>query len=188
MADLDWETFDQFVYDPYAQSIYEAPEIDLGFDQAGVRLWALAQTILGVGEILPANVRVEVDYRAASEAYGGWRSWSVGTVTVRFIKARLVLVNTGAGVAGIKIFTPTVDVAARKEQRLVSIPAGGMSIPFETQFNRPPVPTIIALGSTSLVAVPGMPTTTECSCRVFDTTTGADAASTVTVSATFEGA
>ena len=187
LASSDDRCMDEFVPDPYSTCSYEAAAIDLGFDQDAVRLWTRPQLRLGPGESKSALVSVEADYRTEGGEFTGYRLWSVGVVSARHIKARLSI-DTSAGLPVLTDFKPTVDVEPRTESSVVSIPSGGATIAYAKPFNSPPVPNINALGTTSLVAVPGTPTTAGCPVRVFNSATGVDATGTVSVSATFTGA
>ncbi|MHC1701480.1 MAG: phage tail protein [Humidesulfovibrio sp.] len=181
------DPWEEFVPSPFAICIYELEEIDLGFDQDGVRVWVTPQTHLGPGETTAAPVSVEIDYRLEADEYTGFRPWAVGVISARRIKARLV-VDTSAGVPVIAGLLPTVDVQTRTEQHSVNVAPGGTTVTFAQRFNQPPVPTVNAIGTTGLAAVPSQPTTTECVVRVFDVATGAEITGTVPAAATFTGA
>src|SRR3546814_4905135 len=62
----DDDTFDDFVLQPVAESIYDAEEIDIGFDDRA-RLWAGVDSITGPGEGGLVDVTRYVAHRTAAE-------------------------------------------------------------------------------------------------------------------------
>lgn len=134
-----WETFDRFVPNPVATAIYEAPEIDLGFDAAQVRVWADIQSVLGPGETTGvAAPRLEIDLRNEAGTYRGFTPWTVGTAAFRRLKARIVA-GTADGLAVVTAVSVVADVAEREERgENVTVAPGGTSITFAQRFHKIP--------------------------------------------------
>jgi len=132
-----WETFDTYVPNPVATAIYEAPEIDIGFDDK-VRVWGEIDSALGPGETGVANPSFELDYHLDAGAYDGFEAWSVGQIRLRYAKAKLTL-DTSLGVAYIKSMQLVADQEERTQKASgVTIAAGGTVINFSPQFHTPP--------------------------------------------------
>ncbi|MBI5135770.1 MAG: hypothetical protein HZA24_00375 [Nitrospirae bacterium] len=181
-AHTNAELFETFVPYPVAQAIYEAPEMDGGFDDT-VRVWGEVASALGTGVATGvADPKLEIDHRLEAGAYDGFTPWAVGQVTARFVKHRLVL-DTARGRAKITGFLPTVDVRERTEKATdVAVAAGGTAITFARPFHRKPEVRVTAIGSTARIAGANNVTTTGFTAHVFDTG-GADVGGTVNWSA-----
>lgn len=149
---VDWEVFDQYVYNPYTTCTYEHPEIDLGVDGL-VRLHAEAISALGPGVTDGiANPQVFVDYKTAAGAYAGFQMWGVGDAQCRYFKAKVVA-DIPAGLLKITSFIPIADAAPTSQQsKNVAVSAGGLAVSFVAPFHAPPsvFPTVI--GNTALHA------------------------------------
>jgi len=182
-GDLGWETFDQFVPNPVAQAVYEAPEQDVGFDDT-VRVWADVASALGPGETTGvADPSYEIDYRLAAGAYDGFEPWTIGNVDARFVKQRIVLA-TAKGVAKITGFKPTVDLKERSEgAKGVAVAAGGATIAFARAFHLTPRVKVVADGASARIATKANVSTTGFTAHVFDTA-GTDVGGTVDWEAT----
>lgn len=178
-----YDVFDQFVTDPVDECIYEAPEIDLGFDADTVRVWATMGGALGPGEVAGfVNPELEIDYKDAADSYDGFEDWTVGTVDARTIKARLVM-QTADGLGTIDTFTPTADVEERTESdKDVAISGGGTAIAFDQRFHVKPAVTVTADATSGLIAVKSSVSVTGFTAQVFDTG-GSDVGGTVDWSA-----
>ncbi len=177
-----WETFDQFVPNPYTQCIYESPEMDIDFDDT-VRVWGNIDSALGPGETGLADPKLEIDSRTDAGSYVGFFSWSIGNVLGRYFKHRLVL-DTSVGVAKITGFLPTVDIIERTERKdNVTVSASGTAITFDRPFHSPPQVEVTPVGATALIGMPDNITATGFTARTFDTA-GTGTAGTVNWSAT----
>ncbi|MCE5182348.1 MAG: phage tail protein [Betaproteobacteria bacterium] len=137
-----WETFEPFSPDPYPDCYVEAPEVDLLFDCA-VRLW---------GNSAPgsAGLSLEVDWKLAAGAYGGWRPWTVGDVNARYAKFRLHL-NTLLGQSSISAFQTTADALEFPQSGALTIAAGGTAITFPTPYHFAPGLAVKNTGGTALI-------------------------------------
>jgi hypothetical protein len=151
-ASLDtWDTFDLFVPNPYASCTYEAPAIDVGFIDT-VRVWASESATLGPGETTGyPDPTLQIDYHSGA-GYDGFEAWTIGDVTGRYFKHKLVL-DTGSGVAYISGFNPTLDVAAHTESATgVVIGASGTAIVFDNRFHFTPNIQLTVQGGTGYTA------------------------------------
>lgn len=166
-AMTDVQLWDTFVHSPYATCTYEAPEIDIGFDDTA-RVWGSIDSELGPGVSTGiADPDLEVDYRLAAGAYDGFEPWTIGDRTGRYFKHRLVL-TTGEGIAKITGFLPTVDQIEFEQSQQVAVAAGGSTITFPNQFHVVPQVTATAVGTTALFPVIDAITRTNFFVRVFD--------------------
>lgn len=137
-AMTDAELWDRMVHDPVAVPVYEAPEIDLGFDADGSRVWANAAAAIGPGETGNPVADLQIDYRDEGGAYDGFEDWTIGTADFRRIKARVEL-DTSQGVAWLSAFTPTVDVPEHTDKQAgIAIAPGGSTVAFGRTFHGPP--------------------------------------------------
>ncbi len=109
----DAQLWDQCTHLPHTDCYYEAPEIDLDFDGAA-RVWGSIDSVLGEGESGVADPTYQLDYRLAAGTYDGFEDWALGTVTLRYAKARLH-VETSLGVLVISSMTartPTLKITS----------------------------------------------------------------------------
>lgn len=130
------ETFNHFVFNPVARSIYDAPEQDIGFDDR-VRVWAGVQSELGPGEAGLVETRGFVAHRTEAGSFGAMAPLTIEEATLRFARSRLELGNTGA-VALLSQFTPTIDLLERRVTRTIQVAAGGSAVVFDAPFHRLP--------------------------------------------------
>lgn len=149
-----------------AQSIYEV-EIDLGFDAAGVRLFAELAAVLGPGITLGVGAApVLVDTRLNADTYDGFVPLVPGLADLRFAKFRVVSDNT-TGKRRIDGFRPVLDV---KEETVpvqgLVIPIGGANVIFPQRFHlapnfaptvdQPASPLFVTWGAVSVTGVTGV--------------------------------
>lgn len=133
----DFDVFDNYVDSPVSTTIYPAGEVDIGKD-VSTRIWADVQAFLGPGETGNADAEYQVDYRKAADDYDGFEGWTVGEVTTRYVKNRVVIDQT-SGATGMKRFRPTVDAQERTEDATgVAVSSGGTAVVFDTPFVNPP--------------------------------------------------
>jgi hypothetical protein len=167
----DAELWDQFVAFPYGICIYQAPEIDIGFDDTA-RIHGAIQSVLGPGVVTGiADPDLEIDFHTAAGSYDGFEPWTIGDRVGRFFKHRLVL-DTSEGVAIITGFLPTVDQFERTERKTVVVAAGGSIITFaDGPFHTIPQVVAQVVGASALlpVIVPGSITTTQFTIHIYNT-------------------
>jgi hypothetical protein len=178
---VGFEIFDQFVYNPYAQSEYEGAEIDLGFDAEGVRVWAEAGGGQGPGQTGSFGGVHRLDYRKEADAYDGFEDWTIGTVTARRFKNKFRLDNTAGQVGYLSAFKPTIDLLERTESEAGrTIAAGGTAIVFGQRFINTPAIQVTAQpsGGAARIATYESPSATGFTAKVFNTA-GADVGGTV---------
>jgi hypothetical protein len=182
-ASLDtWDTFDIFVPNPYATCTYEAPATDIGFIDT-VRVWASEAATLGPGETSGyPDPSLEIDYHSGA-GYDGFEAWTIGDVTGRYFKSKLVL-DTGQGVAYVTSFLPTLDVASHTESATgVVIGASGTAIVFNNRFHFTPNIQLTVQGGTGLTASFTAQSATGFTAHVYDST-GSEVGGTINWTAT----
>lgn len=183
-SDYDgFEWCDTFVPTPVADCYYEAPEVDIGFDDTA-RVWASMGAYLGPNETAGvADPRLEVDYKLAAGAYDGFEEWTVGDRRARYFKQRLHL-ETARGQAVIESFLPTVDQLERTESVPgVVIAPGGSTVTFQDQFHRTPNVVAVAVGGSALFATVLNVTEEDFECHVWNSS-GSDVGGTINYDAT----
>lgn len=149
------EWIDQWVPHPFGICTYEGPEIDKGRD-APARVWGDIVSALGPGVASgTADPAFEIDHRLEAGAYDGFEPWSIGQVSFRRLKPRLVL-DTTRGLAKITGFQTVIDrVPVIEEKHNLAIGAGGLPVLFTSGFHL--TPSITPLSDD---AVPKIPTHT----------------------------
>jgi hypothetical protein len=90
---VDFEVFDNFVYNPYEEATYEAPEVDYGTD-SNLKLSLTQGVLAGPGETGSAASTAEIDTRTSSTSYDGFETFSTGTFNLRYAKYKITLNNT----------------------------------------------------------------------------------------------
>ncbi|MDH5189139.1 MAG: H-type lectin domain-containing protein, partial [Rhodospirillaceae bacterium] len=165
-ADL-WDTFDVFVPSPYPTATYDAPEVDIGFDDT-VRVWAAIISALGPGEAGEAAPQYAIDYKLAAGAYDGFQDWDVGEIELRYLTPR-VSVATATGVYYLSSFSHTVDLRERTQKASgIAIAAAGTLITFPISFHTAPFVRVFIDGSSALYATNTNVTTTGFTIHVFN--------------------
>lgn len=144
---LDWEVFDQFVPDAYADGYFETDEIDTGIDGT-LRLYADIVSVLGPGEATGvADPQLEVETRAAAGSYDGFAAWTIGNASFRYVKAR-IHVDTDIGEPVISGFEFNIDGPARTENGTLTVDGSGTgTVTFGAQFHSAPVLQVSPSGS-----------------------------------------
>ncbi len=147
-----WEVFDQFVPDPCATCTYEAAEIDKGID-VPARIWGDIVSVLGPGETAGiANPKHLVDYKVSAGSYDGFEDWTLGTVTFRTMKGKIVL-DTAVGVVKITGFRQVIDrQPVTEEKHGLTVGAGGTAIVFDSAFHVAPMIRVHNDGAAPLLA------------------------------------
>ncbi len=175
--------FDQFVPNPVASAIYEAPEIDIDFDDT-LRVFADIVSALGPGETAgTADPEHRIDFRKAADSYDGFEAWPGGNVEARFIKSRIVL-TPADGVAKVSGFNTVADLKERTEgAKGVTIAAAGSAVAFARRFHE--TPRMKVMNAEASAKIPGFTavTTTGFTGHVFNTG-GSDVGGTVDWEAT----
>jgi hypothetical protein len=164
----NFNVFNNFVLNPFATCTYEAPEIDIDFDDT-VRAWAEVNAALGpgVGSGL-ANPSLELDYRKAAGAYDGFEPWSIGTAEGRFFKFRIVL-TTALGLAKITGFKPTVDLLERSEGATgIVVGASGLAIVFARRFHEVPRIQVTPSAASARIPTHALESATGFTAHVYD--------------------
>ena len=179
-ADDDFETFDQFVPNPYVLCYYDAREFDQDFDALS-RLYATIGSALGPGETSGiADPDFMADYRLAAGDYDGFEAWTIGNFTGRYIKPRVRL-DTSVGVAKLTEFTVTTDAddSAQGAQGAAIAP-GGTAITFSPQYHNAPRVSISAQSAAGVARFATWENLTAAgfTARVFDAS-GADVGGTI---------
>ncbi|NNG03992.1 MAG: hypothetical protein HKM95_07805, partial [Inquilinus sp.] len=183
-ADAAQDVFDGYVWQPVALALYEAPEIDIDFDDRA-RAWGDIQSNLGPGETGLAAPKLEIDYRPDADAYDGFEPWTIGEAEGRFFKFRFAL-DTAKGLARVTGFKPTVDQVEEVTVRTVPVAAAGSAIVFPTRFHIVPQVEVSAeagAGGVPRYATWEAVTATGFTARIFDQA-GAAVAGTLTYRAT----
>lgn len=162
------ELFEQFVPYPVAQCHYFAPEKDLGFDAAQLRVWAEINAALGRGKTGVADPQLYIDYRLDAESYDGFESWEIGSINARYLKCRATI-TTEDGVAILTGFKPVIDAGDHKEKFVSqAISIGGTTLDFtaagRSRFFNPPLITITPSDS---ALIPYWTNKTESSVQIF---------------------
>jgi hypothetical protein len=165
----DAELWDEFVAFPYATCTYEAPEIDIGFDDTA-RIHGAIDSALGPGITVGiADPALQIDFHLAAGAYDGFEPWTIGDRVGRFFKHRLVL-NTAEGLAKILGFLPTVDQFERIERQTITVAAGGTVVTFvDGPFHNTPQVIAQAVGASALIPVVTAQTTTGFTINIYNT-------------------
>ena len=136
-TDTAQDVFDEYVWQPVSSASYEAPEINIGFDDQ-VRVWAEIASAPGPGEAGANAATLEVDYRAEAGAYDGFESWTIAEVTARRFKFKMG-VTTAAGVPRVTGFKPTVDLLEETVSEVVAVDGTGVAaVTFPTPFHLVP--------------------------------------------------
>jgi hypothetical protein len=153
------ELFEQYVPYPKAASMFEAPQIDIGFDD-DARIWADSAAALGRGQSGELDFHTEIDYRNAADDYDGFENWSIGQRSARYFKHRLVMNNTAGQVGYLTTFTPVVDQVEFEQSGTGVMAGSGTTIVFPLPFHNVPYIEVDAAGGTALIPAHDQETTT----------------------------
>lgn len=153
LASVDsWDTFDNFVPNPYTTCYYTPKnDIDIGFVD-DVRAWSDINATLGPGETTGSPVPfTEIDYHE-NTAFDGYEPWTIGILRARYVRLRLGVTPAG-GICYVSRYRVNVDVAEQSESGSgVTIPASGLSITFNNAFHNAPSIQITVAGGAALIA------------------------------------
>ena len=157
-ADLGWELFDQFVYEP-AACAYETPEMDATFEDPRARVYASLSGSAGYGEPGVPGLPLELSQRSSGGAYGDYAPWTGGIISKRFYRAR-VRPDFSSGVGSIDAMTVTADAQSFSQEGSVTVPVGGLTITFPKAHHALPNVQLTTGGSTALIPTRTSLTTT----------------------------
>ena len=162
------ELFESYVPYPVSTLVYEADEIDLGFDDT-IRVWGDIYSNLGPGVLTGvANPQLEIDYKTAAGSYAGFQSWGFGEILARYVKMRLVVTSPNDRIV-VSQFVPSVDVLPKSDgESSVSVSSGGESIVFNVAFHAVPRVTATVVSATAAIVALTNITTTGFDVKVFN--------------------
>ncbi|MGH6977272.1 MAG: phage tail baseplate protein, partial [Stellaceae bacterium] len=181
------DLFERFVPSPVATSSFATSAADTGFDDT-LRVWATIATTLGRGQAGTPEASLAIDTWLTGESDpGAFAAWTIGTVSMRYLRGEAVLTNVAGAVACLAGFELVADRAPKIENSAasVAIAAGGTAIVFPSPYHLPPNVQVTPLGSSAVTATADSITTTKCTIHVFDRT-GADIGGSVSWVATGE--
>lgn len=181
------DLFERFVPYPVATSSFATSAADTGFDDA-LRVWADIATVLGRGQSGTQEAGLAIDtWLTGGSDPGAFAAWTIGTVTMRYLRGEAVLTNVAGSVACLTGFELVADRAPKIENSAasVTIAAGGTSIVFPSPYHLPPNVQVTPLGSSAVSTTATSITTTGCTIHVFDHT-GAEVGGSVNWSSTGE--
>lgn len=147
-TDAGWSVFDEFVTQPFSESTYEMPVIDLGIT-GNVRTYGILISELGPGEGGLADPDILLKYKDANNVWSGYQPWDVGFLETSAIQMKVVMDNL-QGLCSVSKFTPTVDVEVRYERgQGVAVSVSGASVTFSKSFFEVPniTPSIVSAGA-----------------------------------------
>lgn len=167
-AALEWRVFDEYVPDPVVQAIYEGLEVDIGFDD-DARVWGEITSALGMSEMGTSNPAFHLDYRTQAGSYDGFEPWSIGQLTLRYAKGKIIAA-TGDGVSYMQDLKLVVDqIEHIQKDSGVIISAGGTVIAYPNSFHTAPFVRVFAAGATALIATYELVTTTNFKMHLWNT-------------------
>lgn len=107
-SDDDWETFDQFVVNPFTSATYESVEIDLGSDLTGKIAWNIISFATPSTSPSQSNGEVSIDYRLAADAYDGFQAWTSGFISARYVKVKTEIKSLPTGCSCLSELTTNI--------------------------------------------------------------------------------
>ena len=169
-----WEVFDIFVVDPVTTATYTSPTIDSSFDDS-LRVYESVQAAMGPGQSGQANILTYIDTWLTSQSDPNvYNLWTIGLITMRYLKARFILTITPGSVPYITDFTPTADRQPKIQNiTAVTIAPGGTTVTFPSQYHFPPFVQPFNANNTALLVTAVNITTTTFDCHMYNTS-GAD--------------
>lgn len=182
-----WEVFDVFVPDPVSSASYTSPIIDTGFDDT-LRVFSTIAATDGPGETGTPTPSLAIDtWLTAGSDTGVYTPWVIGTILMRYLKARAVLSSIVQGsVYYISSFVPTIDRTPEEQHAGgVTVAPGGTLIIFPTPFHIAPFVQATAVATTSLNVTASNITATGFTAQVFNSA-GSDVGGVINWSATGE--
>jgi hypothetical protein len=167
-VDDGWNTFDQYVPNPYASCGYISTELDLGFDDM-VRTYCDVTAAAGPG-VADFNLPVlELDYKPAAGSYDGYEPWTIGSITARYLKYQ-VTIDTSLGVPYLLAMAPLADIGDQSETITdLTVGAGGTVINFVEQYHLTPAIQVSIKSGSALIPTFTSPGPTGFTAHVFNT-------------------
>lgn len=162
-----WAVFDETVPNPVVLCYYEGTEFDNGFDTA---IRSSAIIVWYPAPILPSSPapQFQIDYRLAAGSYDGFEDWTSGTVSFRYLKAR-VEVDTSIGIPILTQFTRVLDSIERTEKaENVAISASGTTVTYADPFSLVPFVTVLPISTSAITATVSAKTTTNFKIHLFN--------------------
>lgn len=180
-----WEVFDSYCPDAVTTAAYTAPTIDTGYN-ANLRVWFMQQITPGMGVMNSPIYQEFIDTWLTGETDpDDYNIWTIGTVTMRYLNARLTHTPDGAP-AYLSNFTVIIDTTPQVEtSSTVVVAPGGTAIVFPAQYHSPPFVQTTVVGSTALYSTAANITATGFTAHVFNST-GSDVGGTINWSSTGE--
>lgn len=165
----DFVVFDVFVTNPYATMVYQAAEIDVGFDALQMRVYAESNGGLGFGESGTTDVQLAIDHHLSSDSYDGFEDWTIGLIDARYLKYKATM-TAANGVGYMSVFTPVADAEERTESGTVTVASGaGTAVTFGQVFHAVPKIAITPRSSTALIGTYDGQTTAGFTAHLFTT-------------------
>jgi len=164
------ELFEQFVPYPVATSTYRTVAVDTGLDDT-LRVWATITTVFGRGQSGTAAPGFAIDtWLTGAADPGSFTAWTIGTVSMRYLRGEASLANVAGSVACLAGFELVADRAPKIENSAasVAVASGGTAIVFPSPYHLPPNLQVTPLGSTALTATAASIGATGCTLHVFD--------------------
>src|SRR5579872_1712867 len=134
------QLFKQFVPFPVAISSFVTSAADTGFDDT-LRVWADIATALGRGQSGTPQAGLAIDtWLTGASDPGAFAAWTIGTVSLRYLRGEAVLTNVAGAVACLAGFELVADRAPKIENSAanVTIAVGGTAIVFPSPYHLPP--------------------------------------------------
>ena len=151
-----WEWSDQWVPDPVSYIEYTSPTLDASYDSA-LRVYQNDAFTLGIGQTGVPDMQEFIDtWLTAGSDLGVYTPWTIGTLTMRYIKGRISATIAQGSLYMITDYTLTVDMSPIVESppSNLTVPASNTTVStFPQPFHYPPFvnPQVIS-GGTSATA------------------------------------
>ncbi|MEN6375557.1 MAG: hypothetical protein ABFD75_12385 [Smithella sp.] len=150
--DDNWDTFNEFVPNPYATCEYEASEMVLPYDYP----FRVHGVITSVSSPIPIGIaapQLYIKWHLDGDSYNTYTKWSIGTITAKYVTMKFII-DTSVGIPVVTDFAPIADAEPQTESGAnVTTSSSGTSITFATNFINTPVIQATAIGSAGLTAV-----------------------------------
>lgn len=180
------DAFFFFVPDVVASCSYTTGTIDTGYD-ADLRVFTTFDSGFGFDQMGTPSMGAEIDtWLTGSSDPGAYVPWTIGYVTMRYLRDRLVYDPVEGSVSYLTDFTPTVDTAPEiVTGQSVVIAASGTTITFPMPFHFPPQVVGTPISSSGLYVTVTSVTSTQCVFHVWNSS-GVDVGGTINYTATGE--
>lgn len=168
-ADDDWDTFDMYNPNPVDLTTYETAEVDMLFDSS-IRSFAEINFYLGANETSHANISTELSSKKQAGSYTAFQKHSIGELTARYFKFKLVHLPNNGGVAVFNNFKPVLDQQERTQKGSLAVSASGESVTFTNYYHITPHVMLSAEGVALKSPVYSNVTTTGFDIKLFNET------------------